>query len=230
MNKTPEIRFSSPQNPESWTPNAASHGGNIIACLTDADAKSAEGVFNELLERIRQYDRVIQAVATALGGVCCGGIDVDGPGGTKDVLVGAIAALKQEITSISNLAFKRLETLNKRTDELYRLRRQLAEKEAALAGCIVVIKKLSQVTVISDVQKILNEFYALADEAHIMIASLPESTKQDAELLTVIKDHYKEWSEIANGKNYKNETRTDANANFHIEHCEFCQAVRAMDK
>ena len=49
-----------------------------------------------LLKTIRQYDHVIQAVATALGGVCCGGIDVDGPGSTKDVLVGAIEALKAE--------------------------------------------------------------------------------------------------------------------------------------
>ena len=47
----------------------------------------------ELLERIHNYDKVIQAVATALGGVCCGGIDVDGPGSTKEVLVGAIEKL-----------------------------------------------------------------------------------------------------------------------------------------
>ena len=49
-----------------------------------------------LLETIRQYDHVIQAVATALGGVCCGGIDVDGPGSTRDMLVGAIEKLKAE--------------------------------------------------------------------------------------------------------------------------------------
>ena len=46
-----------------------------------------------LLETIRQYDHVIQAVATALGGVCCGGIDVDGPGSTEQVLVSAIEQL-----------------------------------------------------------------------------------------------------------------------------------------
>ena len=51
----------------------------------------------QLLETIRQYDRVIQAVATALGGVCCGGIDVDGPGSTKDVLVGEIEKLKEKM-------------------------------------------------------------------------------------------------------------------------------------
>ena len=49
-----------------------------------------------LLKTSRQYDSVIQAVATALGGVCCGGIDVDGPGSTKEVLVGAIEKLKAE--------------------------------------------------------------------------------------------------------------------------------------
>ena len=49
-----------------------------------------------LLKTIRQYDSVIQAVATALGGVCCGGIDVEGPGSTKEVLVGAIEKLKAE--------------------------------------------------------------------------------------------------------------------------------------
>ena len=49
----------------------------------------------ELLEkRIHQYDRIIQAVATALGGVCCGGIDVDGPGSTERVLVTAIEKLR----------------------------------------------------------------------------------------------------------------------------------------
>ena len=49
-----------------------------------------------LLKTIRQYDHVIQAVATALGGVCCGGIDVEGPGSTKEVLVGEIEKLKAE--------------------------------------------------------------------------------------------------------------------------------------
>lgn len=53
-----------------------------------------ESQINDLLERVRNYDRVIQAVATALGGVCCGGIDVDGPGSTKAVLVEAIEKLK----------------------------------------------------------------------------------------------------------------------------------------
>ena len=48
-----------------------------------------------LLEIIRQYDHVIQAVAIALGGVCCGGIGVDGPGSTKEVLVGAIEKMRQ---------------------------------------------------------------------------------------------------------------------------------------
>ena len=58
------------------------------------DLSALEAYVAELLERIRNYDKVIQAVATALGGVCCGGIDVEGPGSTKDVLVGAIEKLR----------------------------------------------------------------------------------------------------------------------------------------
>lgn len=55
---------------------------------------SKEATINDLLDRVRNYDSVIQAVATTLGGVCCGGIDVDGPGSTKAVLVEAIEKLK----------------------------------------------------------------------------------------------------------------------------------------
>ena len=140
MNKTPEIRFSSPQNPESWTPNVASHGGNIIACLTDADAKSAEGIFNELLERIRQYDHVIQAVATALGGVCCGGIDVDGAGSTKAVLVGAIESLHTQLAEEMRVnAILETHVDDARSNE-YKAQRELAEKEAALAQCVEALK------------------------------------------------------------------------------------------
>ena len=95
MNDIPRILFSSGQDPRSWDVNAQTEG-SVITCMTYADAKKAETIFNGLQERIHQYDHVIQAVATALGGVCCGGIDVEGPGSTKDVLVGAIEKLKSE--------------------------------------------------------------------------------------------------------------------------------------
>lgn len=75
-----------------WDNSALKDIGYALAHLLDKDDKQVD----DLLETIRKYDHVIQAVATALGGVCCGGIDVDGPGSAKAVLVGAIEKLKSE--------------------------------------------------------------------------------------------------------------------------------------
>lgn len=63
-------------------------------------------VEDDLLVRIRNYDRVVQAVATALGGVCCGGIDVDGAGSTRTVLVEAIEKLKANDDSCGRTSFR----------------------------------------------------------------------------------------------------------------------------
>lgn len=49
-----------------------------------------------LLTRIKEFDSCIQKIAIELGGVCCGGVDVDQtePGSTTAVLVAAIRKLR----------------------------------------------------------------------------------------------------------------------------------------
>ena len=68
-----------------------------LAALTALEMEN-----KELRQRIRQFEFCIGRVAIALGGVCCGGVDVTlqhlqaDPHSTTRVLCDAIAALREE--------------------------------------------------------------------------------------------------------------------------------------
>ncbi len=65
---------------------------------------------NALLTRIQEFDRCIQSIATALGGICCGGVDVDqnNPSSTTAVITSAIHMLHWTINN-QNVSWSVLE-------------------------------------------------------------------------------------------------------------------------
>ena len=72
----------------------------VVPCIASQaeQIRKLESQRDSALVRIREFDACIQQVATALGGVCCGGVDVDqnDPHSTTSVLVDAIHKLQNE--------------------------------------------------------------------------------------------------------------------------------------
>lgn len=159
---------------------------NDVISFTDTHDK-LRSEYKQLLTRIHNFDRTISAVATALGGVCCGGVDVDGPGSTRDVLVGAIEKLKAgtvpkpwkleplELKSVVNLRY-----------EIEQLRSELSESRAQVARCAHALKQTAaylrgEPWYPTGGDGLMNYIDELA-------ASLPDQAKRDAEVLRAAED------------------------------------------
>ena len=148
--------------------------------------EQAQDENEQLLETIRQYDSVIQAVATELG-------------------------YEAQITSLRN---------------------QLAEKEAALAGCVEVLTNVNDALERNRI--ICTDWTGPEPKSYItdFLAALPQSAKQDAEILRVANDlaaaDSKE-SAVWDSEPFNADAFSTASRDTQDAFLVLCQAVRARE-
>ena len=172
---TPEgkMLFGSPENLASWGPSADS---GVIACMTAADAKKAEILFNGLQRENNALRAQLADVEQALN-------------------------LWKGLAELGNVQQKSTARRGRLLIE------QLAERDAALAGCYDSIYALANYP---EARK------SLAAAANKLLANLPESVKQAAKVIKAARKQ----TEMAD-KGYDDLSYLDA--------CEAtCQAVQGM--
>jgi len=106
--------------------------------------------------------------------------------------------------------------------ELADLRAQLAERNAALAGCVLIARNVL-LALAPDLPNTIRPTFKEFSEA---IDSLPASAKHDAEILRAAKDHIAEWEKALEdaAQSYRSDVL------LHIDHCSICQASRAKQE
>lgn len=125
----------------------------MIAQLATLQAKleQAEETNTAQLARIAEFDRCIQKVASALGGVCCGGVDGDqsNQSSTTSILVGAIGTLqaeyayaKQKATDLETNHILLVKASDCRADNLQAKLEQAGKDTAELAEALQACSEL----------------------------------------------------------------------------------------
>jgi len=113
---------------------------------------------------------------------------------------------------------RELSDMTKERDEL---RTKLAERDAALAGCVLIARNV----LLALTPDLPNSSRPTFKEFSEAIDSLPATAKRDAEILSAATEHYQEVQRML-GCEY---SLWSKGAQYHQAECGICQAVRAKE-